>query len=124
VRHTGEIVAAVIASDTGTARDAAQLIEIDYEPLGVTIDCEQATQPGAPQIHADIPSNISFHWKMGLFVLAGINLLYLTAFDEPWEISEGKDAGAWAKTMAASSIGLWIGVMYFGRMLPFIGNSF
>ena len=69
-------------------------------------------------------NNISFHWKMGLFVLAGLNLLYLTAFDQPWEVGAGDDAPAWAKTMAVSSIGLWVGVMYFGRMLPFIGNAF
>jgi uncharacterized membrane protein len=69
-------------------------------------------------------NNISFHWKMGLFVLAGINLLYLTAFDQPWKVESGEDAPVWAKTMAVSSIGLWVGVMYFGRMLPFIGNAF
>src|SRR6266540_12419 len=63
VRHTGEIVAAVIASDAGTARDAVQLIQADYEPLGVIVDCEQATQPGAPQLHSEIANNISFHWK-------------------------------------------------------------
>jgi uncharacterized membrane protein len=69
-------------------------------------------------------ANISFHWKMGLFAVAGLNLLYLTAFDQPWEVGPGEDAPAWAKTMAVSAIGLWVGVMYFGRMLPFIGNSF
>jgi aerobic carbon-monoxide dehydrogenase large subunit len=64
VRHTGQIVAAVIASDAGTARDAAQLIEVDYEQLGVVVDCEKATEPGAPQVHSEVPNNICFDWKL------------------------------------------------------------
>jgi carbon-monoxide dehydrogenase large subunit len=64
VRHTGEIVAAVVASDAGTARDAAELVQVDYEPLGVVVDAEKATQPGAPQVHADVPNNICFDWKL------------------------------------------------------------
>ena len=64
VCHTGQIVAAVIASDTGTARDAAELLDIDYEPLGVVVDCEKATQPGAPQVHPEVPNNICFDWKL------------------------------------------------------------
>jgi hypothetical protein len=70
-------------------------------------------------------TNISFHWKDGT-VRAGRRQPPLPArrSTSPGKSAEGKDAGAWAKTMAASSIGLWIGVMYFGRMLPFIGNSF
>src|SRR5258706_3921215 len=60
VRHTGQIIAAVIASDPGTARDAAQLIDVDYEPLGVVGDAEKATQAGAPLVHADAANNVSF----------------------------------------------------------------
>jgi aerobic carbon-monoxide dehydrogenase large subunit len=62
VRHTGEIIAAVIAQDTGTARDAAELIQVDYEPLGVVVDSEKATQAGAPLVHDDVPNNIAFTW--------------------------------------------------------------
>jgi carbon-monoxide dehydrogenase large subunit len=64
VRHTGEIVAVVVASDAGTARDAAQLVQVDYEPLGVTVDAEKGAQPGAPQVHADVPNNTSFTWRL------------------------------------------------------------
>ncbi|MFL5802033.1 MAG: xanthine dehydrogenase family protein molybdopterin-binding subunit [Roseiflexaceae bacterium] len=64
VRHTGQIIAAVIASDPGTARDAAQLIDVDYEPLGVVVDAEKATQAGAPLVHADAANNVSFTWKL------------------------------------------------------------
>jgi uncharacterized membrane protein len=68
--------------------------------------------------------NVAFFWKIGLLILAGANLLYLTAFEGPWEVEAGSDAPLRLKAAAASSLVLWIGVMYFGRMLPFIGNAF
>ena len=74
-----------------------------------------------PEQYSD---NISFNWKMGLLVLAGVQLLWVTTFDEPWNVKAGQAAPARAQALAASAIGLWIGVMYFGRMLPFIGNAF
>ena len=69
-------------------------------------------------------TNISFGWKMGLLLLAGSDLLYLTTFDGPWNIREGQEAPAFGKALAVSTIVLWAGVMYFGRMLPFLGNAF
>ena len=69
-------------------------------------------------------TNVSFYWKMGLLLLAGLNLLYLTSFEQPMRIGANEQAPALSKAMAVSAIALWIGVMYFGRMLPFIGNAF
>jgi hypothetical protein len=68
--------------------------------------------------------NIAFQWKTALIMLAGVNLLYFTLFDDPWEVGGGEDASLRTKVMAASAIGLWVGVLYFGRMLPYLGNSF
>jgi hypothetical protein len=68
--------------------------------------------------------NIAFFWKMGLLMFAGLDLLYLTAFEGPWKVEAAEDAPMLQKTLAATAIVLWIGVMYFGRMLPFIGNAF
>jgi len=68
--------------------------------------------------------NVAFFWKIVLVMLAGVNLLYLTMFDEPWALGPGDDAPLTSKVIAASAIFLWIGVIYCGRMLPFIGNSF
>jgi hypothetical protein len=60
--------------------------------------------------------NVAFYWKMVLLLLAGTNLLYITVFDE--------DHGPLpAKVIAATSIFLWIGVIFFGRMLPYIGSE-
>jgi len=68
--------------------------------------------------------NLAFHWKMVFMVLAGLNVLYFTLFDQPWAVKSGDDAPLSAKVVAVATIFLWIGVMYFGRMMPFIGNSF
>ena len=69
-------------------------------------------------------SNVSFFWKMGFLMLAGLNLLYLTTFDQPWEVKAGDDASFANKAIAFSAIASWVCVMYFGRMLPFLGNAF
>ena len=68
--------------------------------------------------------NISFHWKILFVMLAGINALYFMLVDEPWAIGPGDDAPAFAKFAAASAIFLWVGVLFFGHMLPFLGNAF
>ena len=69
-------------------------------------------------------TNVSFFWKIGFLLLAGFNLLYLTTFDEPWQVKAGEDASFGNKAIAFSAIACWVCVMYFGRMLPFLGNAF
>lgn len=68
--------------------------------------------------------NPAFHLKMLCILLAGANVLYLTWHEEVWEIEAGTAAPRLVKVLAASQIVLWIGVIYFGRMLPYIGNAF
>ena len=68
--------------------------------------------------------NIAFQWKLALILLAGINVIYFTVFDAPWALKPGDDAPFTAKFAAGSAIVLVVGVMYFGRMLPFLGNAF
>jgi carbon-monoxide dehydrogenase large subunit len=62
VRHIGEAVAFVVAQDRYIAEDAAELVEVEYEPLDVAADLEAAAQPGAPLVHADLPSNVGGHY--------------------------------------------------------------
>jgi carbon-monoxide dehydrogenase large subunit len=64
VRYVGDGVAVVVAEDRGIARDALDLIEVDYEVLPAVTDAEQAMAPGAPQLHASVPGNVAFHWKV------------------------------------------------------------
>jgi uncharacterized membrane protein len=68
--------------------------------------------------------NPAFYWKISLAMLAGLNAVYFTILDEPWSLGPKEDAPLTAKIAAASAMLLWLGVLYFGSMLPFIGNSF
>ena len=65
VRHVGEPVAAVVAQDSYTARDAIDLIEVDYEPLPAVSDLEKALQPGSPLVHSQWDSNQAFTFECG-----------------------------------------------------------
>ncbi len=59
VRFYGDPVAVVIADDRYTARDARDLIEIDYEPLPAVVDVEKAMQPDSPRLYEEFDSNIA-----------------------------------------------------------------
>lgn len=65
VRYAGEAVAVVVAETRAAARDAIDLVEIDYEPLPASVDTELTTREGAVQIHEDAPHNIAFDWNLG-----------------------------------------------------------
>jgi carbon-monoxide dehydrogenase large subunit len=65
VFHVGDYVAVVVAEDRYTARDAVDLIEVEYEPLGVVVDAKKATEDGAPQLHENAPNNVVFEWECG-----------------------------------------------------------
>ena len=68
--------------------------------------------------------NAAFMWKMIFILLAGGNVLYFTVFDEPWQLESGEEAPLVAKLVAATSLFLVVGIMFWGRMLPFLGGSF
>jgi carbon-monoxide dehydrogenase large subunit len=65
VRHVGEIVAMVVAETAHEARDAAEAIEVDYDPLPAVILAEDALAPGAPLLHDDVPGNLVCDWRKG-----------------------------------------------------------
>ncbi len=60
VRFYGDPVAVVVADDRYTARDARDLIEVDYEPLPAVVDTEKAMQPGAPLLYEQFGTNVPF----------------------------------------------------------------
>jgi len=68
--------------------------------------------------------NNVFYWKILFVGLGAINVLYFMLLDEPWTIESGDDAPFTAKLVAASAIVVWVGVLFFGHMLPFLGNAF
>jgi carbon-monoxide dehydrogenase large subunit len=65
VKWTGEGVAAVIAETEAQARDALDLIRVDWEPLPAVTDAEKAIADGAPQLHENAPNNHVFDWAVG-----------------------------------------------------------
>ncbi len=73
---------------------------------------------------AQYTNNLSFYFKIILVLLAGMNIIYFTVFDDVWNVKADDVAPLTAKVMAASTIAMWVGVIYFGRMLPYIGNAF
>jgi carbon-monoxide dehydrogenase large subunit len=60
VYYVGHPVAVVVATDRYVARDAADLVEVDYEPLPAVTDPEKAIAPGAPAVHPEWPDNVAF----------------------------------------------------------------
>jgi hypothetical protein len=73
----------------------------------------------APQQYYDNPA---FYWKLIFLMLAGANVLYFT-FDTGWKVETGRPAPQLSKLLAVSALFLWVGVMYWGSMLPFIGTA-
>jgi hypothetical protein len=67
--------------------------------------------------------NPAFYWKLVFVVLGGVNVLYFT-FDRTWAQEPGREAPPLSKLAAACAMFLWVGVMYWGSMLPFIGQAF
>ncbi|MEE8548575.1 MAG: xanthine dehydrogenase family protein molybdopterin-binding subunit [Alphaproteobacteria bacterium] len=65
VHYVGDHVAVVIAETLAQAKDAAELIEVDYEELAACIGTAKALDPDAPQVHAEAPGNLCFDWEVG-----------------------------------------------------------
>jgi carbon-monoxide dehydrogenase large subunit len=68
VRFQGQEVAFVVAEDAYSARDALELIDVEYEPLDAVIDARKALDPGAPVIRDDLEGrtgNHVFDWEAG-----------------------------------------------------------
>jgi carbon-monoxide dehydrogenase large subunit len=59
VRFVGDAVAAVVAETRAQAQDAAELVVVDYEPLGAVVDLETALNPDSPQQFEELGSNIA-----------------------------------------------------------------
>ena len=65
VRYAGEAVAFVVAESEAAARDAAELVDVDYAPLDAVADPDAAMAPDAPRVWPDLPDNRSFIWDAG-----------------------------------------------------------
>ena len=75
-RHVGDPVVAVAAPDEATARRAAELVEVGYEPLPAVFDERDALRPGAPLVHETIPVSRSDSAYFGMRPLDGTNVCH------------------------------------------------
>ncbi len=64
VRHAGDGVAVVVAESRAAAVDAAELVEVEYEPLPAVVDAEQALEEGAPLVHEQFGTNRCYTWTL------------------------------------------------------------
>src|SRR5690606_27885263 len=66
VRHVGDPVAVVVAATAAQARDAAEAVAVDYEPLPAVTDLAAALEPGAPVLWPEeAPGNLALDWEAG-----------------------------------------------------------
>ena len=63
-RFAGDPVAVVVAETRGQAVDAAEAVDVDYEPLDVVVDMEAALADGATKVHDDFDSNSCYVWNL------------------------------------------------------------
>jgi hypothetical protein len=67
--------------------------------------------------------NPAFAWKIGLILIAGVTLLYPTMSDQAGRLTPNDRAPLTGRIIAAGSICLWIGVIFLGRFLPYLGSE-
>ncbi|MCA6123645.1 xanthine dehydrogenase family protein molybdopterin-binding subunit [Bradyrhizobium sp. WSM 1704] len=65
VRFVGDPIAFVVAETAAQARDAAEAVEVDIEPLPAVTDAAEAAKPGAPQLYDNIPNNVALDYHYG-----------------------------------------------------------
>jgi carbon-monoxide dehydrogenase large subunit len=65
VRHVGDAVAFVVADTLEAAKDAAEAVAIDWQPLPAAVDMRSAIKPGAPQVWSERANNIAFTDELG-----------------------------------------------------------
>jgi carbon-monoxide dehydrogenase large subunit len=65
VRHVGEAIAAVIGDSLAAAKDGAEAVVVDIDPLPAVTEPEAAVAPGAPQLYEDVPGNVGLDFHFG-----------------------------------------------------------
>jgi hypothetical protein len=98
--------------------DVNRLLPWAMAGLGINIITGMLFFVAAPEQYTQ---NSAFVWKMGLVVLGGVTLLYPAMFDgEHASNRDVLEAPLTRKVVAACSLAIWIGVIFFGRFLPYL----
>ena len=119
VRFVGEPVAFVVAETRAQARDAAEMVSIDYETLATVTTAAEALAPGAPRLWDDVTGNLCFDWARGdraaldaavaeaahLTRLTLVNNRIIVAYMEPRTVLAAWDAETGRTTVQAPTQG-------------------
>ena len=99
-----------------------RLASIAYTGFGINLITGIIFCFGDPYRYA---VNISFQTKMVLLFLAGLNFLFFKLKVEPLvaTVGPGEDTPAVAKAVGAASLILWLGVLTYGRLIPYLGTG-
>ena len=122
VRFAGDAVAFVVAETAAAARDAAELITVDYQGQPAIVDLAAAIEPGAPLVWPNVAKNIAFDWGLGdkaatdaLFTKAAhitrltvVNNRVIVASMEGRASIADYDAGSGRWTLYANTQGGWL----------------
>jgi hypothetical protein len=100
--------------------DVTRLLPWAMAGLGINIVTGMLFFLAAPDQYTQNPA---FVWKMGLILIAGVTLLYPTMWDQADESTAENRAPLFGRIIAAGSICLWIGVIFLGRFLPYLGSE-
>lgn len=87
VRYVGDEVAAIAAVDVDTAREAASLVEVEYEELPAVLSLDEAMAEGAPLVHEDAPGNVAHHFGFERGDVDGWFARSHTVVEGTWESS-------------------------------------
>jgi uncharacterized membrane protein len=100
--------------------DITRLLPFAMLGLGINIVTGMLFFVAAPDQYTQNPA---FVWKIGLMLIAGVILLYPTMWDQAGDLTPEDRAPLTGRILAAGSICLWIGVIFLGRFLPYLGSE-
>ena len=100
--------------------DVKRLLPWGMAGLGINIVTGMLFFLAAPEQYTQ---NSAFAWKIGVLLIAGVTLLYPTMSDRAGDLTPKDRAPLTGRIVAAGSICLWIGVIFFGRFLPYLGSE-
>ena len=100
--------------------DVNQYLPWAMAGLGINIVTGMLFFLAAPEQYTQNPT---FAWKIGLILIAGVTLLYPTMSGRAGQLTLDERAPLTGRIIAAGSICLWIGVIFLGRFLPYLGSE-
>ena len=100
--------------------DVSRLLPWAIAGLGINIVTGMLFFLASPEQYTQ---NQAFVWKIGLMLIAGVTLLYPTMSQQAGRLTTGDGAPLIGRIIAAGSICLWIGVIFLGRFLPYLGSE-